>query len=136
MYLPNKTNNNSEIQIINQIVRENNPNNVAFRINTNKKPDINTVHKTQDIPSNRLENNKKWAAFTYVGKETRHITKLFKNMNIKPAFRTTNTIKKHLFPNQRTVDIYDKSDCPRQYIGQTGRTFKVRFIQRTYKGHK
>jgi hypothetical protein len=44
----------------------------------------------QNTPS---ENNKKWATFTYVGKETRIITRLFKNANIQTLFRTTNTIK-------------------------------------------
>jgi hypothetical protein len=98
-YPLNKTNKNLEIQIINQIARENkyHPNKTAFRINTNKKTlNLSTVHKTQDIPSNSLENNKKFAVFTYVGKEARHITKLFKNTNIKPAFRTTNTLKKYV----------------------------------------
>jgi hypothetical protein len=60
---------------------------------------------------------------------------LFKNRNIKPAFRTSNTLKKHLLPKQKTVDTYEESgvyklkcdDCPHQYIGHTGRTFKVRF---------
>jgi hypothetical protein len=55
-----------------------------------------------------------------VGKETRHKTKLFKNTRVKPAFKTTNTLKKHLFPKQRITDMYDKSgvyklkcaDCP------------------------
>jgi hypothetical protein len=55
-----------------------------------------------------------------VGNETRHITKLFKNTNVKPAFKTTNTLLKHLFPKQRIIDVYDKSgvykvkcaDCP------------------------
>jgi hypothetical protein len=91
-YLLNRTNKKSEFQIINQTAQENNyhPNNTAFRI---KKPNKNTSHKTQDIPLNSLE-NKKWAVFTYAGKETRHITKLFKNTNIKPAFKTKNTLKK------------------------------------------
>jgi hypothetical protein len=70
-----------------------------------------------------------------VGKETRHITKLFKNTNVKPAFKTTNTLKKHLFLKQKIIAIYDKSgvyklkcaDCPRQYISQTGCTFKTKF---------
>jgi hypothetical protein len=55
-----------------------------------------------------------------VGKVTSHITKLFKNTDVKQAFKTTNTLKKHLFPKQRIIDIYDKSgvyklkcvDCP------------------------
>jgi hypothetical protein len=59
-YPLNKTNKNLEIQITNQIARENNyhPNNTAIRTNTNIKPNLITVHKTQDIPSNSLENNK------------------------------------------------------------------------------
>jgi hypothetical protein len=92
----------------------------------------NAPHTTQDIP----ENNK-WAAFTYVGKETRYITKLFKNTSIKTVFKTTNNLKKRLFPNQVTTDKYEKAevyklkctDCPRQYIGQTGRNFKTRYEQ-------
>jgi hypothetical protein len=38
----------------------------------------------------------KWATFTYVGKETRFITKLFKDTNVKIAFTTDNTIGKRL----------------------------------------
>jgi hypothetical protein len=63
----------------------------------------NSPHTTQDTPE-----NKKWAVFTYVGKETRYITKLFKNTSIKTVFKTTNNLKKHLFPNQVTTDKYEK----------------------------
>jgi DNA-binding LacI/PurR family transcriptional regulator len=87
MYLLKRTNKNSEFQIINQTAREHNyhPNNTAFRMNTNTKP-INTLHITQNIPSHSVENNKKWAILTYVGKETRHITKLFKIHKYKTSF--------------------------------------------------
>jgi hypothetical protein len=82
---------------------------------------------------------KKWTVFTYTGKETKFITKLFKNTSIKPAFKTTNTLKKHLFPKRNIIDKYEYPgiytlkcmDCPRQYIGQTGRNFKTRY----YKEH-
>jgi hypothetical protein len=48
---------------------------------------------------------------------------------------SSNTLKRHLLLKQKTTDTYDKSgvyklkcaDCPLQYIGQMGRTFKVRF---------
>jgi hypothetical protein len=33
----------------------------------------------------------KWATFTYVGPETRTITNLFWNTNLKIAYKTTNT---------------------------------------------
>jgi hypothetical protein len=45
-----------------------------------------------------------WATFTYIGKETRKISKLFKDTKIKIAFRTRNTIqniiKQHI-PNEK-----------------------------------
>jgi hypothetical protein len=115
MYPLNNLDKNNELQIINQIAKENEyqPTSMALKFNANKKP--NTPHATQDIPK-----NKKWAVFTYVGKETRYITKLFKNTSIKTAFKITNILKKHLFPNQVTTDKYEKPgvyklkciDCP------------------------
>jgi len=36
----------------------------------------------------------KWAKFTYIGRETRFITKAFKNTKVRIAFTTDNTIKK------------------------------------------
>ena len=38
----------------------------------------------------------KWAKFTYVGRQTRTITKLFKNTSLKIAFTTDNTKSKIL----------------------------------------
>jgi hypothetical protein len=60
---------------------------------------------------------------------------LFKNTNIKPAFKTKNTVRKHLFSKQFTTEKYENPgiyklkcmDCPQQYIGQTGRNFKTRY---------
>jgi hypothetical protein len=48
-------------------------------------------HMEQNTPP---KNKQKWATFTYLGKETRIITGLFKNTNIQTSFRTTNTINK------------------------------------------
>jgi hypothetical protein len=108
-------NKNYELQIINQIAKENEyqPSSMILKFKANNKP--NTPHTTQEIPE-----NKKWAVFTYVGKETRYITKLFRNTSIETAFKTTNNLKKHLFPNQVTTDKYEKPgvyklkcmDCP------------------------
>jgi hypothetical protein len=75
-----------------------------LKLKANNKPNTpHTTHSTQEIPE-----NKKWATFTYVGKETIYITKLFKNTNIKTTFKTTNNLKKHLFPNQIITDKYEK----------------------------
>jgi hypothetical protein len=40
------------------------------------------------------QEGKKWATFTYTGSETKFITKLFKNTNLKIAYKTVNTIGK------------------------------------------
>jgi general stress protein 26 len=47
--------------------------------------------KNTDIDSQHRET--KWTIFTYSGKETRKMTKLFKDMQIKIAFRMQNTIQ-------------------------------------------
>ena len=43
----------------------------------------------------------KWDTFTYIGKETIYITKIFKHSNIKVAYRTNNTIQDNLTPKTR-----------------------------------
>jgi hypothetical protein len=44
----------------------------------------------------------KWAKFTYVGKQTIFITKIFKNTNVKVTFTTDNTLQKLLVTRQKT----------------------------------
>ena len=48
--------------------------------------------------------NKKthWVKFTYIGKETRTVTKAFRNTNINILFSTNNTISK-LFTTRRHI---------------------------------
>jgi hypothetical protein len=78
---------------------------------------------------------KKWCSFTYIGKETSTITKIFKETNLQTAYHTNNTIQKHLShnnppPNKFTCSgIYKLTctDCNKAYIGQTGRDFYARF---------
>ena len=77
----------------------------------------------------------KWAMFTYVGKETTYITNLFKRTDVKIAFWTNNTVQKLLMHNRQTTDIHSRSGvykltCPdskKAYVGQTGRSFAIRF---------
>jgi hypothetical protein len=76
----------------------------------------------------------KWATFTYSGKETRKITKLFKATEVKIAYRTRNTIE-NILKIHPIIDKYEKSgvyemkcqDCELKYIGQTSRTFHDRY---------
>ena len=76
-------------------------------------------------------NSRKWAIFTYHSPLIRKVTNLFKNTDIRIAFRTTNTIEQQL--TQKTSDknpsgIYEiKCDtCKKKYVGQSGRPFTVR----------
>jgi hypothetical protein len=64
----------------------------------------------------------------------RTITKLLKNSDVGISYRTKNNIK-HLLRIKENKGKYNQSgvyqlqsrDCPKKYIGQTGRTFKTRF---------
>ena len=47
--------------------------------------------KTKPDSENQRE---RWAQFTYVGREIRHITKLFKNTNVRIAFTTNKNLGK------------------------------------------
>jgi hypothetical protein len=73
--------------------------------------------------------------FTYFDPDTRITTKLFRNINIKIAFKTNNTIQFHLKSRETTEDIYNVSgvyqfkrdECPLKNAGQSGRKIKGRF---------
>jgi hypothetical protein len=82
------------------------------------------------------EDKTKWVKFTYVGRETRAITKIFKNANVKVTFSTNNTIGKllttrheHNRSKYENNGIYHltRPTCNQQYTGQTGRQFRICF---------
>ena len=82
----------------------------------------------------------KWARFTYVGSETRLITKLFRYTQVKVAYTTNNNLNKLLRNNvTNEADKYTRSGiyqlncptCSNKYIGQTGMSFQIR-----YREHK
>ena len=92
-----------------------------------KKDNINTQtkHKT------------KWATFTYVRQQMKLFTKLFKNTNLKIAFRAENTVAKLLTSNiykatnsnkfKKGIYLLTCQYCNKKHIEQTGRSFHVRF---------
>jgi hypothetical protein len=116
----NKTQKNS---IINEILTNNGYEQQPITHHNHKHNSPNTATKT------------KWTTFTCYGPDTWTITKLFRNTNLKIAYKTTNTIKHHLKPKTPATDIYNKNgvyqlkcnECPMKYLGQTGRTFRARF---------
>jgi hypothetical protein len=75
--------------------------------------------------------------FIYVERQIKTITNLFKYANINIAYKTHNTIEHILRPKLSTTtdNIYNNIgiyqliclEYPKNYIGQTGRTFKTRY---------
>jgi hypothetical protein len=92
------------------------------------------IKTQQNNKADKINSNQKWVTFTYTANYIRKITKLFKNMNIKVAFRTNNTIDR-ILGNNYAINKYDKSGiykltcqtCQKVYISQTGRNLNTRF---------
>jgi hypothetical protein len=126
-YPISSNNNDQKLQDMKTILQNNDYPPHAYQ-NIKTKP--NTSNKTPNIIPKQ-----KWATFTYIGKETRTITKVFKNINIRIAYKTKNTIQNHLQPKISNIDKYNKrginkmrcNSCQLSYIGQTGRNFKARY---------
>jgi hypothetical protein len=98
--------------------------------------DVKKKKKNHQKQNTEETEKTKWAKFTYVGKETRFIPKVFKRFNIKIAFNAGNTIEK-LFATKQNQEKnkYEKSgiyqltcpNCDKKYIGQTGSHSKPEF---------
>jgi hypothetical protein len=54
-----------------------------------------------------LDNMKKYIIFTYHDRAVSMITKLFRNIELKIAYKTTNTLKNHLQTNKKTTNKYE-----------------------------
>jgi hypothetical protein len=89
-------------------------------------------------------NATKWTTFTYVGRETLHITNIFRKTDLKIAFRTTNTLGNLISRKNHTTDKFSKSrvyrlicsGCHKTYVGQTGRQFSARYREHLTTFHK
>jgi hypothetical protein len=100
------------------------------------------THTTNLTPINKPQWNtppKTWCTFTYTGKDTLQITKIFKQTDIHIALKTNNTLQNNLSLFHNPLDKFTKSgvykltcqSCQKAYVGQTGRDFHTR-----YKEHK
>jgi len=83
-----------------------------------------------------MNKNKIWATFTYISPEICKVTNIFKNTNVRIAFRCRNTIAKlirppkdHDIPPHNKWGIYQLTcnTCSRSYVGQTSRNLNIRF---------
>jgi hypothetical protein len=72
-----------------------------------------------------------------VGKETHHITNIFRHTNIQKAFRTNNTIQSLLTHRNPNPDKFSSSgaykltcpECGKACVGQRGRRFSLRYME-------
>jgi hypothetical protein len=115
-------------------------NNNQYPEETFLKISISQKKKNYSLRNNNQDNIKKWATFTYIGGETRNITRIFKTTNLKIAFKTANTIQNYLCnlkePNHQN-DPYQNSgiyqltckECNQKYTGQTCRAFRTGYIE-------
>jgi hypothetical protein len=125
---PLSTKNKSiEKATIQQILHKNKYN---YTVLTNNPKSNNTSNSQSATPE-----SKKRAIFTYTGPNTRAITRIFQKAGLLTAFTTKHSIGKLLRPTSNTVDKYNNcglyqlecGDCGLQYVGQTGRPFRIRY---------
>ncbi|KAJ4433893.1 hypothetical protein ANN_16206 [Periplaneta americana] len=122
---------NEELNTIKYISQENgyNPNiidNIIRKTKHNHKKHKNTT-QTQE--------QKKYITLTYENKNTHNIATSFKKLNYNIAYRTNNTLQKHLNTQTTQTNKYNHTDvyklkcntCNNFYIGQTGRSFQTRY---------
>ena len=94
----------------------------------------NNIVKQQQ--TNKTEENKKCAIFTYHSPSIRTLTNIFKHTNLNIAYRTTNTMAQQIKmrgPNhnndQNKSGIYKLTcgTCKKAYIRQTSRILAIRY---------
>ena len=128
-----KENFTDELNIIKQIAINNGYNvNIIDRLLENKTKTLVLKNFYAVQPNS---NNKYFTRFNFVGKINRDIKKNFRDTNIKPAYYNNNTLSKLINNKIYTKNALDKSgvyeiqcdNCEYKYIGQTGRSFLIRF---------
>ena len=76
----------------------------------NNKFDISILDRVNYAKSKQRQDNrpKRWAKFSYIGKETRQITNLFRNIKLKVAYITKNNLGKLLNAKSQNTQQPDK----------------------------
>jgi hypothetical protein len=127
-----------EVDTVKQIIHNNKYDSTVLERALNKK------EKEKDKGKQGKESCKqKWAKFTYVGNETRLVTKLLKNTAVKVTYTTNNLGKILNMHKNQKQNKYDKNGvyqltCPtwsKRYVGQTSRPFHVRYREH-YQDYK
>jgi hypothetical protein len=87
-----------------------------------EKP-LNQGKQKNDTYTDPQNQKIKWITFTYYGKETRKVTKLFRDTKLKVAYCTRNTIS-NILKSKPHKNKYDRSeincmkclDCPKNIL--------------------
>ncbi|PNF17502.1 hypothetical protein B7P43_G17365, partial [Cryptotermes secundus] len=130
----------NEIATINNILINNKYNtDIITKLTTNNRKQ-NITKKQNNIENSEGQKTKtKWVTFTYIGRETRNITKIFQDTKLKIAFRTKNNLQ-HILKSGPRMNKYNNSginslkclDFPMEYIGQTGKKFNTRYKEHAH----
>jgi hypothetical protein len=80
---------NTQVNTIEYILQRN-----QYQINYSLKQKLNKDSTTHQ--HDQKQKQSKWATFTYFGKEIRKIANVLKDTDIKIAYKTANTIQKHV----------------------------------------
>ncbi|XP_050503867.1 uncharacterized protein LOC126882821 isoform X1 [Diabrotica virgifera virgifera] len=130
------TKNNFEIElnIIKQIAVNNGYNEQTVNNILNQKLNKKALELVYPPPQ---KEPRTFCSLTYTGKITTKIARYIKKKGIIPAFRTNNNLSKYIKNNksrkrkQLQSGVYKLTcgDCPKTYIGQTGRTFDKRIAE-------
>jgi hypothetical protein len=111
--------------------------NIALNNGYNKEDITQLYNKIKhNVNYSNNKNNKeyKWITYTYTGEYVRKITKLFKNTNVKIAYKTLHTVGR-ITQGKHNINTYEQSGiykltcqaCFQIYIGQTGRKLCTRY---------
>jgi hypothetical protein len=108
-------------------------------VKNNGFPSTNNKIKQKLTDSNHPQTyaSKTWTSFTYHSPLIRQVMNIFKNMNIKISFCTSNTVYKLEHTKQNEQHKYQSSGiynikcltCNKAYVGQTRRNLKLRFCK-------
>ena len=80
--------------------------------------------------------DRRWETFTYISPKIRKVTNIFRNTDVKIAFKCRSTIanpvklsKNHNTPPHNKWGIYQLTcnKCHLSYVGQTSRSLSIRF---------
>jgi len=91
------------------------------------------VTQKKEYTKDRKQEKQKWTPFTYFSPLVRNVTNIFKDTEIKIAYRSTNTIFKQLAIKPDKINnpsgIYSIRciTCNNEYVGQSNRDIQIRY---------